>query len=62
MDELEHQRIMNGYFISKQIFENYVSDEVNNKNKNHKEKIKLLDELKQHTIQTNRFKSRNNLY
>jgi len=61
MDELEHQRIMNGYFIAKQIFENYVYDEVN-KNKNNKEKIKLLDDLKQHTIQINNFKSRNNLY
>jgi len=61
MDELEHQRIMNGYFIAKQIFENYVSDEVN-KNINNKEKIKLLDELKLHTIQINNFKSRNNLY
>ena len=61
MDELEHQRIMNAYFIAKQIFENYVSDEVN-KNINNKEKIKLLDDLKQHTIQINNFKSRNNLY
>ena len=61
MDELEHQRIMNGYFIAKQIFENYVYDEVN-KNINNKEKIKLLDDLKQHTIQINNFKSRNNLY
>ena len=62
MDELQHQNILNDYFITRQIFENYVTDEVSNKNKTHKQKIKLLEALKFHNIQINNFKSRNNLY
>ena len=60
--ELQHQNILNDYFITQQIFENYVTDEVNNKNKTQKQKIKLLEVLKFHNIQINNFKSRNNLY
>ena len=60
--ELQHQHILNDYFITRQIFENYVTDEVSNKNKTHKQKIKLLEALKFHNIQINNFKSRNNLY
>ena len=62
MHELQHQNILNDYFITQKIFQNYVKDEVNNNNKTHKQKIKLLEVLKFHNIKINNFKSRNNLY
>ena len=60
--ELEHQNILNNFYISNQIFENYVCDQIKIGHITEKYKIYLLETLADHRCEIKRFKSRNTVY
>ena len=60
--ELEHQNILNDFYISNQIFENYVCDQIKIGHITKKYKIYLLETLADHRQEIQNFKSRNTVY
>ena len=61
-NELEYQNILNNFYISNQIFENYVCDQIKIGHITEKYKIYLLETLADHRCEIKRFKSRNTVY
>ena len=60
--ELEHQNILNDFYISNQIFENYVCDQIKKDHNSEKYKINLLETLAYHRSEIKNFKFRNTIY
>lgn len=60
--ELDHQDILNSYYISDLIFENFVYDEIKKDHNTEKYKINLLETLSEHRTKIKQFKSRNTIY
>ena len=60
--ELEHQNILNDFYISNQIFENYVCDQIKKDHNTEKYKIHLLETLSDHRNEIKIFKFRNTVY
>ena len=60
--ELEHQFVLNSYYISDLIFENFVYDEIKKDHNTEKYKIYLLETLASHRHEILKFKSRNTIY
>ena len=61
-DELIYQDILNNYYITNQIYENYCCDELNKNYISIKHKIYLLENLQKHRNNINIFRSRNTTY
>ena len=61
-NELEYQNILNNFYISNQIFENYVCDQIKIGHITEKYKIYLLETLASHRHEILKFKPRNTVY
>ena len=60
--ELDHQFVLNDFYISDLIFENFVYDEIKKDHNTKKYKIYLLETLSEHRSEINKFKFRNTIY
>ena len=60
--ELDYQNILNNFYISNQIFENYVYDQIKIDHNTEKYKIHLLETLSDHRNEIKIFKFRNTVY
>ena len=60
--EIEHQNILNDFYISDLIFENFVYDEIKKDHNTEKYKIYLLETLSDHRNKIKIFKFRNTIY
>ena len=60
--EIEHQNILNDFYISDLIFENFVYDEIKKDHITEKYKIHLLETIASHRSEIKKFKFRNTIY
>ena len=60
--EIEYQNILNDFYISDLIFENFVYDQIIKDHNTEKYKIHLLETLASHRHEIAKFKFRNTIY
>ena len=60
--ELDHQFVLNDFYISDLIFENFVYDEIKKDHNTEKYKIHLLETIASHRSEIKIFKTRNTIY